>query len=264
MDFLKRSASPISTEAWDEIDKTAKNVFKNLLSARKILAVNGPKGLDYTAIEEGRLEELDSPKFGEVCTGSYKLKRLVEARISFKLSKWELDNINRGAKDINLDALEEACEKIAVFEEQAIYNGYKKGDIEGLIPSATHKFKLGKDGNSILKAIGDGKYALMNSYVEMPYDLVVSKEVYDQINIIFEGAHLIQAIENIIGGKVIRSKVVTGAVMLPTRHEDLEFTIGQDLAVGYESEDGGEVQLFVTESFTLRVLDGNKIVAFTK
>lgn len=264
MDFLKRNAAPISKEAWEEIDETAKNVFTNILSARKVLKVNGPKGLDYTAVDEGRLEKINDLKLGEVCTGRYKLKSLVEARVSFKLDKWELDNINRGAKDIDLEALEEACEKIALFEEDALYNGYKEGEIEGLISAAPHKFKLGKDGNSILKAIGDGKYALMNAYVEMPYDLVVSKEVYDLINVNFNGEHLIKTIERLIEGKIIRSKAISGAVMIPSRDEDLEFTIGQDFAVGYEKEVDNEVQLFVTESFTFRILDENKIVVFNK
>ncbi|WBW50109.1 family 1 encapsulin nanocompartment shell protein [Peptoniphilus equinus] len=264
MDFLKRTAAPISKAAWSEIDEAATSVFKNILSGRRVLKVNGPKGLDYTVVDEGRLEEISPVKENEVCAGLYQVQRLVEARINFKLNEWELDNLHRGAKDIDLAPLEEACEKLALYEEESIYNGNKAAGIAGLIPSAGHKIKLGKDANGLLKAIGDAKYALMNAYVAMPYDLVVSKDVYDRLNTVYEGAHLMDTVQKLIGGQIIRSKVVTGAVMFPSKDEDLEFTVGQDFAIGYDNENGTELTLFATESFTLRVLDPDKIVAFTK
>lgn len=264
MNILKRNIAPISAEAWEEIDSTAKDVLLNILSARRVLKVNGPKGWDYAALPEGRIKKGDEAKDnGGVGTGIYKVKPLVEARASFELNKWELDNIERGAKDVELDSLEEACENIAVFEEEAIYNGYEKGKIKGLVKSAGHKKELGKDGNEILKAVGEGVYTLKNSYVDGPYNLIVSSDAFDRINTVYEGAYLINLIEKIIGGKVIRSKVVKGAIMIPYKDEDLEFTVGQDLAVGFEGETEKTVKLFITESFTLRVLDENKIIAYS-
>ncbi len=65
-----------------------------------------------------------------------------------------------------------------------------------------------------------------------------------------------------MGGKVLYSPVADGAFMIPYDHEDLELTIGQDFAIGYESHDSKTVTLFITESFTFRVLDGNIICKF--
>lgn len=263
MDRLKRSSAPITAQAWKEIDETAKDVVTNMLAARKVLKVNGPKGWEYNAVNEGRLANVDEPKEMEVCSGVYAVHPLTEARVSFELSKWELDNIERGAKDPDLDNLETAVERLALFEEDAIYNGLQKGMIEGLIPAAGHTMVLEGDGNAILHAIGEAKYALMNAYVEMPYDLIVSKEVYDKINVIFEGEHLIKRIKMLTGGEVYRAKRIEGALLLPHRDEDLEFTVGQDYAIGYEAETSETVRLFATVSFTLRVLEPKKIVHFT-
>lgn len=262
MDILKRNLAPISKEAWNEIDESAKDVLTSMLSARKVLKLNGPKGWNYTAVGEGRLNVIEDGKVGELCTGTYKLKPLVEGRVSFELNKWELDNISRGAKDIDLDPLEKACEKLALFEENAIYNGYKDGDIDGLIASAGHTFELGNNGNDILKAISDGRYALFNSYIKPPYDLIVSQEVYDKINRIYDGANIYKIIKGTIGGDIIRSKVIEGGIMIPHQDEDLEFTVGVDYSIGYEKELDHTVQLFVTESIMLRVLDENKVVYF--
>lgn len=262
MDILKRSIAPITSDAWEEINDTAKEAIVSRLTARKILKILGPKGLNYNAVGEGRLENLKGDPSKEVCTGTYKMKHLVEARISFEISKWELDNVERGAKDIEFDSLEEAAKKLALFEEDAIYNGYAEGDIVGLAKAAGHKMKFGKNGDEIIKNIGEAKYKLFSSYAEGPFDLIVSPEAYQQINAIYDGAHLYEIIEKIIGGTILRSQVVEGAFMVPHFDDDLEFTVGQDFAVGYEGDTGENVRLFITESFTLRILDENKIVKF--
>jgi uncharacterized linocin/CFP29 family protein len=67
----------------------------------------------------GRLNILDN-KSSNVKLGMYDNKSLVETRITFELSRWELDNLLRGAKDIELDALEDAAKEIARFEDDVI------------------------------------------------------------------------------------------------------------------------------------------------
>lgn len=265
MDILKRNASPVTSKTWDEIDETAKDVILNLLTARRVVSVDGPKGWDYTAVDIGRLktQEDGKGKVGDVNASTFELKPLVEARVSFELSKWEIDNIERGAKDIDLDALEEASEALALFEEEAIFNGYDEGKIQGLTEVAGNKVSLGKSGDSIVKAIGEAKYVLNDAYASEPYDLVVSPKVYEAINIVHQGAYLPEVIKDMIGGNILRSKVIDGAVLVPHKDDDLEMTIGQDFSVGFEYETPESVMLFVTESFTFRVLDEDKIVHLT-
>lgn len=128
--MLYRDRSPISDKTWEEIDERAVEVLKSYLSARKVVHVVGPKGLDYNAISEGRLanvEEKDGVYFG-----NYKVVPLTETRIEFEMDRWELDNLERGAKDVDYEPLEKAMEKIALFEERAIFDGLDKAIIEGL------------------------------------------------------------------------------------------------------------------------------------
>lgn len=265
MDILKRQIAPISTEAWNEIDAEAIKVIKSIITTRKVLQLNGPKGWEYTAVPTGRLTDLDGPKEKEsVCTGIYEMQNLVEARVSFELNKWELDNIQRGAKDVDFDNLYAAVEKLVLFEEKSVYHGYKKANIKGLSEVASNKLSLGKDGNEILKNLGNAKYMLYSSYVKPPYDLIVSSEFFKAINILYDGGNLIKNIEKLIDGKVIRSKVLKGALLLPRRDDDLELTVGQDFSIGFEKELEHTVKLFVTESFTLRTLNEDKVVYFEK
>ncbi len=261
MDILKREIAPLTQEAWDEIDETAVDVLKANLTARKVVSVQGPKGWDYTVVPDGRLELVENEK--DVKTGIYKSTPLVEARISFELERWEMDNVVRGAKDIELDALEEAVEKLALFEEDAIYYGYQQSCIKGLKDSSENEtLDFGNDKKTILEMMGKGILLLQDAFVQKPYNLVVGDEAWRRMNRESDQYPLIRQIEDLIGGKVIYSKVAKGAFLLPDDHEDLEMTIGQDFAIGYESHTDEKVRLFITESFTFRVLDPGLIVNY--
>ncbi|MFW6298714.1 MAG: family 1 encapsulin nanocompartment shell protein [Bacillota bacterium] len=262
MDLLKQSLAPIPTEGWDEINDRAREVILSQLTARGVLHVEGPKGLNASAVTRGRLKPVKEAKKGEVGASLYDVLPLMETRINFELSRWELDNILRGEQDVDLDNLEEAAEKLALYEEDAIYNGNKAAGIKGLDEVAGTRIKMGKDANSIMKAVSEASCALRDAYSERPYDMVVSDEVLKLLNQMYQGGLLRKNVEAVIGGEVIRSRVVKGAFLVPRDHEDLELTIGQDYSVGYQSSDANTVELFVMNSFTFRCLDEAIVVAF--
>ncbi|SCZ09196.1 family 1 encapsulin nanocompartment shell protein [Alkaliphilus peptidifermentans] len=262
MDMLKRTLAPLTQEAWGEIEAKAAEVLKTHLSARKVVKVEGPKGWNYNAVPKGRLELINENN-NEVCSGLYSVQPLVETRITFELDRWEMDNIIRGAKDADLTALEEAAEKIAIFEENAIYNGYKAGNIDGLLELAGHKLELGNDANAIMSALSKGILKLQHAYTEGPYTLVVGEAAYEKINMIVNGYPLKKIIEELLGTEIIYTPTIDGALLVPYNHDDLEFTIGQDFSIGYESHDSHKVKLFITESFTFRVLNPDIVIHYT-
>lgn len=260
--MLNREHAPISKEAWSEIEKRLKEVFKNYLSARKVVKVEGPKGWNFNVISEGRLGEVQED--GDLCYANYNVIPLTEARVEFEMDRWELDNILRGAKDIDFTPLEEAAKKIALFEENIIYNGSEKLNIKGLVKSSENEvLNLGDDQESILDSIAKGIIILRKNYQEGPFALLVGEEAYRRIISKGNNCSLKEEIERIIGGKVIFSHVLDGAVLVPYDHDDLELTIGQDLSIGYQEHDNKKVKFFITESFTFRVLDSSIVVNYT-
>lgn len=257
--MLYRKLAPISNEAWKEIDDRAEEVLKAYLSARKVVRVNGPKGLDYNVITEGRLTNID--EVDGVSYGNYQVLPLLESRIEFEMGRWELDNIARGAKDIDYEPLEEAMKSLALFEENAVYNSLEQAIVHGIDESAENEtIDFGNDPTEIMEAIAKGLVELRKAYVEGPFTLVVNQEAYERI-ISKETAYpLDKRIEKLIGGKIVFSHVVKGAYLLPFDHEDLELTIGRDFSIGYQSNDAQSVRFFATESFTFRVLDPSIII----
>jgi uncharacterized linocin/CFP29 family protein len=260
--MLYRELAPISNEAWNEIDKRATEVLKSYLSARKVVKVNGPKGLDFNVITEGRLTNIHKLE-NNLCFGTYQVQPLTEARVEFEMNRWELDNIARGAKDVDYEPLETAMKEIALLEEKAIYNGLEKAMIKGIDQHAKVTIPFGNDPTSIMEAITKGIIQLRKSFEPGPFTLVVNEEAYKRILSKETAYPLDERIEKLIGGKIVFSHVVNGAYLLPYNHDDLELTIGQDFSIGYQSSNPEKIRFFATESFTFRILNPDLIVKFT-
>ncbi len=261
MDLFKQNLAPIPQEAWDEINNRAEKAIKSVLTARKVLHVEGPFGFEKPVLTSGRLNLLKDLQ-SEVKAGTYESQSLVEARASFELSRWELDNVIRGTKDIDLEALEKAAVAIAEFEEKTLYFGHKEAAIKGLIETAATKVTLKGDSQTILQEVSRAAIKLQEAFVEQPFDLIVSDAFFDQLNRIHGAKLLREIVEGVIGGKVIRSKYLQGGLLLPHDHEDLELTLGQDYTIGYEYHDQTTVKFFIMNSFALRVFDNNLLVYF--
>ncbi len=262
MDFLKRQLAPLTEEAWHGIDERATEVLKSILTARRVVHVDGPKGLNHTVVSEGRLTILEEVS-GEVSTGLFKVKPLVETRTGFTLNRWEMDNLTRGARDVDLGPLEDAARKAALFEENAIFNGYEKGNIEGLAQAADRTLEFGQDSSSIMDAVTDGVLTLQNNFANPPLTLVAGEKVWHQINHEAGVYPLYKQITELIEGDILFSSALEGALLLPYNHEDLELNLGIDFSIGYQDHDSKNLRLYIAESFTFRVLDPALIVKFT-
>ena len=259
--MLYRNIAPVTSKTWEEIDEQATEVLKSYLSARKVVHVVGPKGLNYNSVPEGRLanlQEVDGVSFG-----NYKVVPLTETRVEFEMDRWELDNVERGAKDVDYEPLEEAMKKIALFEDKAIFEGLDKAIIEGLDSEKCHSpIAFGDTAKAIMDAITEGIIKLRQSYVEAPYTLVVSPEAYRRILSEETAYPLDERIQDLIGGKIVLNQAIEGAYLLPYNHEDLELTIGRDFSIGYQNHTNETVKFFVKESFTFRVLDEAIIIKY--
>jgi uncharacterized linocin/CFP29 family protein len=263
MDIFKKNLAPMPNSAWEEINERAEDVINSMLTTRKSLKVNGPFGLDKTMVASGRLNLVKNSIKENVKIGLYDIKPLLETRINFELSRWELDNILRGAKDIDLENLEKAAHELALFEEEVIYNGLKEANIKGLVNEAGHRMSLNNDSQDILDKISDAVFTLKKSYVSGPFNLIVSKDLYKALNKIHGAKILRDLVKSIIGGNVYLSEVINGGLLLPLNHDDIEFTIGQEYTVGYENHNEKDIKLFIMNSFTLRVLDPNILVYYS-
>ncbi|MCX7828955.1 MAG: bacteriocin family protein [Thermanaerothrix sp.] len=260
MDVLKRKFAPISDEAWAVLDQQARVVLKENLSARRFVDVLGPMGWDFHGFGTGKLMLPEGQQKGAVQYGIRQFQPMVEARVSFEMSIWDLDDISRGAKDVDLSSLEEAARKIAAFEEKAVYHGMDDGCIEGLIKGAAHSMELSVSKSKdmimgVAKAVRS-----METVVEGPFALVGGEKLFAAVDSFSEPYPMRKNLSELVD-RLIYAPSLEGALLVSLKGGHMELTLGQDMSLGYESHDSTTVRLFFTETFAFRILEPRAVTA---
>lgn len=253
--------APIGAEGWSLIDAAAKETLSANLSARKFVDFDGPHGLAHAAVPTGRLSVVKETRGNELGYGLHQVLPLAETRIHFDLSIWELDNLSRGAKDIDLAPLVEACRNAAAFEETAVFDGLEAAGITGLHQVVAEQ-PIALECDAVVDAVAEAQARLLKAGVCGPAHLVVNPDICMFLNHSAPGGSLRALIAKQVGGSVIASASVKDALLVAARGGDLELTVGQDFAVGYQSHTTTTVSLFLTESFTFRVIAPETLVGF--
>lgn len=264
MDIFKKSLAPITDAAWNEIYDEATDIFNSVLSARRFVDVDGPKGLDYGGVHTGRID-IESNKKDSVQYGMNRLLPLVESRVGFSLNIWELDNAARGAEDIDLNGLEKAAREIASFEEQAIYYGLEKAGIEGIKQQSEHDSDtLPESTSKLMNALSKELSVFICDGIEGPYSLVLNENDWERLSSQIDDYPLRRQIKDMLGGSIILSPFIEEAFLVSERGGDFRLTLGQDLSIGYHFHDKENVELYFTESFTFQCFEPAAICVFNK
>jgi uncharacterized linocin/CFP29 family protein len=264
VDILKKELAPISEVAWKEIEEQIKKGMTNYLTARKFVDIDGPNGFDFGAVSTGRLTMPGNKTKEDVSYGIRSVLPLVEARKAFTLDQWELDNVDRGAMDIDLESLEKATKQLAAFEENVIYKGLKNAGIKGLAESNYNPpVLLPSIPDDIIRFIGAQINLLQRNSVDGPYSLVINEKYWlDLINLV-DSYPIMKQLKELLGGQVIVNDHIEKSFLVSERGGDFELTIGQDVSVGYEASDARKVKLYLTESFTFRVLSPEAVIVIS-
>jgi len=258
MDLLKRELAPVPSEAWEQIDEEARRVLKLHLAGRKVVDFSGPHGWKYGAVNTGRLTHSKTSEVKDVSYATREVRRLVELRTPFTMAIADLDDAARGAGDIETAAVIAAAERIARAEDSAIFHGHREAGIRGIIEASPHAPIDVKSAVAWPEAVTHAKEVLRLSGVDGPYALALGAQAYDDISAQAEDGYPIRKriAEGLIEGPIVWAPAIQGgAVLLSTRGGDYELTVGQDMSIGYFSHDREKVELFLTESFTFRVLE---------
>ncbi len=262
-DFLRKHWAPITDAAWTQIEAQATRALKGHLSARHFISVIGPMGWDFSAVNTGRVRATEAEPVPGVRWGVREVKPLIESRAAFELLIWELDNADRGAKDLDLSALTRAAAAIALFEEQTIWNGHREAGIEGILGVSPHApIAVKNEPAALVAALERGLIALEKAGIGGPFGLATDAVIYEQLMSGAPGGYPIRArVEAFFKAGIRWSPAIQGAAILSARGGDYELTLGQDLSIGYQRHDPRAVTLYFTESFAFRVIEPAAAVA---
>jgi uncharacterized linocin/CFP29 family protein len=264
MNHLLREHAPITDSAWEEIEEEARSQLVVALAARKLVDYSGPHGWDRAATNLGRTEPLPGTPVEGVDATRRRVLALVEPRAYFSLSRRELEDVDRGAQDVDLDALDEAARRIALVENTAVFNGWPEAGITGIAQASPHdRVPLTDDMNACPRQVAEAVEVLLRHGIEGPYGLALGPTIYRRVIETTEhgGYPLFDHLRKIVGGPLVWAPGVDGGVVVSLRGGDFLFECGEDLAVGYHAHDTDSVHLYLVETFSFRVATPEAAVA---
>ena len=258
VDLLRRSLAPVVSVAWQEIEREARRVLELNLAGRKVVDFDGPHGWSMAGVNLGTVKALEAAPQTGVQAALRGVQPLVELRAPFRLPLAMLDSAARGASVLDLEPVVQAAEAIARAEDRAIFYGYPAAGISGIIESSSRNpMKFASTPSQYPASILEARETLREAGVNGPYALLVGTDLYKRISVATENGYPIRKHieQHIIDGPLVWAPSIDGAVLLSARGGDFVLTVGQDLSIGYTAHDRESVELYLTESFTFRVLD---------
>ncbi|MGD9743080.1 MAG: family 1 encapsulin nanocompartment shell protein [Dongiaceae bacterium] len=265
MNHLLRDLAPIPTEVWAEIDREVTRTLKTTLAARKLVDFIGPKGWTKSAVGIGRSTPIAPPPESEVQARLRQALPLVELRAPFELARDEIEAIERGAKNPDLDPVIDAAREIAIAEDHAIFHGYPAAGIQGICEAqAASSVNLGDDYETYPVAVATALNRLRGEGVGGPYALALSERRYaDLLESTKGGYPVVEHVRRLVDGPLVWAPGLEGGVVLSLRGGDFELTVGQDFSIGYLDHDSERVRLYIEESFTFWLLSPQAAVPLT-
>ena len=256
MSHLHRHLAPISAEAWGQIDEEAKRTLKTTLAARKLVDFDGPKGWATAAVSTGRAKTLSAPPRKGVAAAARQVLPITELRAVFELSRDELDAVDRGSENPDLDPVTEAAREIALAEDGAIFHGYAAGGITGICEEAPGgPIAITRNYEDYPTAVANAITRLRNAGVDGPYAIALGPQCYTGLTDSTKGGYpIIQHVRRLVDGPIVYAPAVDGAVVLSMRGGDFKITVGQDFSIGYLDHTAKTVTLYLEESFTFQAL----------
>lgn len=264
MDDLLRSLAPFSAAAWTAIDDHARRVLRVNLAARQLVDFVGPLGWQHSAVNLGRVRELEpeaAPTVESAPSASVRpalrlVQPLVELRVPFELSRAELETVGRGAADPDLAPLTDAATKLARAEDAAVFRGFEHAGIAGITRRSPHPpLHIPQGYEAYPTVVADAVRILRMAGVDGPYAIALGPRCYSGLmQAMGRGGYpVLEVVRQVVGGEVVWAPAVDGAVVVSTRGGDFELTVGQDISIGYSDHDERVVHLYLLESFTFRV-----------
>jgi uncharacterized linocin/CFP29 family protein len=262
VNHLLREFAPISEKAWEALDREAKDRIVPALAARRLVDFDGPSGWEHSAVNLGRATDIDEPFFGLEAV-QRKVQPLVELRASFVLSRTELADFDRGATDIDLATLDDACARVAKAENLAVFHGWPTAGITGLVAGTFPPLPLSGEFTMYPGDVARAVETLRQAGVTGPYGMALGPEAYTGVVGSAEDGGLIvfDHLRRILDGPVVWAPGLAGAVVVSLRGGDFTFHAGEDLAIGYRHHDADDVHLYLEESFTFVISTGDAAVA---
>jgi uncharacterized linocin/CFP29 family protein len=263
MNHLLRELAPLDEATWAQVDDEASSRLKPALGARRLVDVVGPLGWEHSATNLGRATGVVAAPEPSVTARQRLVLPLAELQAAARLDREELLAATRGALDVDFGPLDAAAAHFAAAENAAVFSGWEAVGITGITVATpyealVHQGAAAQYADVVSLAVS----TLKRGGVDGPYGLAVGPAAWVEVIESSESGYPIQPrLEQILGGPVVWTPGIEGAVVVSLRGGDFLLELGQDVSVGYRSHDVSGVDLYLEESFSFRVATPEAAIA---
>lgn len=255
---LNRDLAPMSDKAWTRLESEARDVLSLHMAARRLVDFEGPLGWDHSAIDLGRAEPLEGASGSGAVIRRRVVRPLIELRVPFEIEREELERIDRGATNVDLDPLRVASRTFAAAEDSALFEGYAAADIPGILTDSTNEgVALPDESVHLPDVVSEALEQLRQAGVSGPYSVALGPTPYAALDRTSGdgGYPVLRHVQRLIDRPVVWAPSLRGGVVVSLRGGDFKLVCGRDAAIGYLSHDEKTVRLYLEESFNAE-LDG--------
>jgi len=247
--------APFGPELWKAIEEAAVSSARSMLSARRILNVEGPHGLGLTVVETGNEESLPSRDEDGAKTVISRLSPVPFIYQPFVLSTRLIAATTEMHQPLNMKPVEDAAQAVAVREEELVYSGHPDQQLPGLLTVKGRNTHTGGDWTNLDRVLDDLIAAInildAKGY-RGPYGLALAPAFYNNLFRNYPGSELLQIrhIERLCTRGIVKAAIAGGVVVAP---DVGPIVLGQDLQVTYVDPGPAHYNFVVSESLALKI-----------
>src|SRR5580698_2848038 len=204
MNNLYRELAPISDAAWADIEEETSRTLKRYLASRHVVDVDGPGGVDLSAIGTGHLRNIKTPD-GGIIARQREVNALVELRVPFELNRQQIDDVERGAEDSDWQPAKDAARLLAFAEDRAIFDGYAAAGIGGIRQGTSNPvMTLPADVRGYPDVFAQALTQLRQVGVNGPYSVLLSADAYTKLSETSDhGYPVMEHIKRMVDGEIV-------------------------------------------------------------
>jgi len=257
--YLARGDAPFDEALWEALDKTMMETAKRELVGRRLLPVEGPRGLGLKAVP---LRDVETES-GWVVSEMLPVPLI---RKTFTLGMRDLAGFEGKGTMPDLGPVAQAAYDCAQLEDSLMFHGGE--GIPGLLTAeGVGAMTLGgwEETGAAAGDIIEAVSRLDGAGFHGPYALALAPRRYNLLFRLYPRGNQseLDHVQRIATEGVFKAPILEdGGVLLAPGQQLASIILGQDMSVGFIGPDGeGNLEFSVSESLTLRILQPKSVCA---
>jgi uncharacterized linocin/CFP29 family protein len=248
--YLAREDAPFGSEVWEVLDSAMTGAAKPQLAGRRLLDIEGPYGLGLKSVPLSDSEDKSGYTISQVLP-------LVYIQKTFTLGTRDLANFEREGVPLDASTVAKVAIECARMEDDLIFNG--AAGVTGLLKAkGAAEIKLspwdevGFAADDAIKSVT----ALDEAGFHGPYAMALAPSRYNLLYRRYPQGNQteMQHLTSIVSDGIYKAPILKdGGVVMATGRQFAAIVLGQDLTLGFIGPLGDQLELFISESLTLRI-----------